>query len=248
VIGEPGRNGAPPDSDQYRNSQRLGASFLQFQFARRRRRPSRSGQEYLLHGQPSVRTWCSRSSRSGVCPRSQSDGAAIGGCLNKFRDMIYLPIETSGEGEVNAHSRVQMALGEAKVKAKMEFEETLKSHRPQRLDDMQGLHWSKPIPSCKSAVLSRPAPPGNRRDGRSVHSSRERSHGFRQPLLAAVSSAGRGGRSERSLVACRGGALPGAFGAPLPSNRRLHRKLGGTPCMAIAKIVSWLDWMWARRR
>ena len=32
--------------------------------------------------------------------------------------MIYLPVETSGEGEINAHSRVQMALGEAKVKAK----------------------------------------------------------------------------------------------------------------------------------
>jgi hypothetical protein len=41
--------------------------------------------------------------------------------------MIFLPIETSGEGEVNAHSRVQMALGEAKVKAKAEFEQCLKS-------------------------------------------------------------------------------------------------------------------------
>jgi hypothetical protein len=41
--------------------------------------------------------------------------------------MIFLPIETSGEGEVNAHSRVQMALGEAKVKAKSEFDECLKS-------------------------------------------------------------------------------------------------------------------------
>jgi hypothetical protein len=41
--------------------------------------------------------------------------------------MIFLPIETSGEGEVNAHSRVQMALGEAKVKAKAEFEECLRS-------------------------------------------------------------------------------------------------------------------------
>ncbi len=40
--------------------------------------------------------------------------------------MIFLPIETSGEGEVNAHSRVQMALGEAKVKAKTEFEQCLK--------------------------------------------------------------------------------------------------------------------------
>jgi hypothetical protein len=47
--------------------------------------------------------------------------------VNKFKDMIFLPIETSGEGEVNAHSRVQMALGEAKVKAKAEFEQCLKS-------------------------------------------------------------------------------------------------------------------------
>jgi hypothetical protein len=46
--------------------------------------------------------------------------------VNKFKDMIFLPIETSGEGEVNAHSRVQMALGEAKVKAKTEFEQCLK--------------------------------------------------------------------------------------------------------------------------
>jgi len=47
--------------------------------------------------------------------------------VNKFKDMIFLPIETSGEGEVNAHSRVQMALGEAKVKAKTELEQCLKS-------------------------------------------------------------------------------------------------------------------------
>jgi hypothetical protein len=39
--------------------------------------------------------------------------------------MIYLPVETSGEGEINAHSRVQMALGEAKAKAKREFAEVL---------------------------------------------------------------------------------------------------------------------------
>jgi hypothetical protein len=41
--------------------------------------------------------------------------------------MIYLPIETSGEGEVNAHSRVQMALGEAKAKAKLEFKTVLEN-------------------------------------------------------------------------------------------------------------------------
>ena len=42
-----------------------------------------------------------------------------------YKDMIYLPVETSGEGEINAHSRVQMALGEAKNKAKKEFAEAL---------------------------------------------------------------------------------------------------------------------------
>jgi len=50
--------------------------------------------------------------------------------------MIFLPIETSGEGEVNAHSRVQMALGEAKVKAKTEFEQCLKS-TGKRMDEIR---------------------------------------------------------------------------------------------------------------
>ena len=61
----------------------------------------------------------------GCMPSSQSDGVQSA-VINKFKDMIFLPIETSGEGEVNAHSRVQMALGEAKVKAKAEFEQCLK--------------------------------------------------------------------------------------------------------------------------
>ena len=62
----------------------------------------------------------------GCMPSSQSDGVQSA-VINKFKDMIFRPIETSGEGEVNAHSRVQMALGEAKVKAKAEFEQCLKS-------------------------------------------------------------------------------------------------------------------------
>ena len=62
----------------------------------------------------------------GCMPSSQSDGVQSA-VINKFKDMIFLPVETSGEGEVNAHSRVQMALGEGKVKAKAEFEQCLKS-------------------------------------------------------------------------------------------------------------------------
>ena len=60
----------------------------------------------------------------GCMPSTQSDGAQSA-VINNFKDIIYLPIETSGEGEINAHSRVQMALGEAKTKCKGEFARTL---------------------------------------------------------------------------------------------------------------------------
>jgi predicted nucleotide-binding protein (sugar kinase/HSP70/actin superfamily) len=62
----------------------------------------------------------------GCLPSSMSDGVQSA-VTSRHRDMIYLPIETSGEGEMNAHSRVQMALGEAKAKAKAEFQEALAS-------------------------------------------------------------------------------------------------------------------------
>ena len=62
----------------------------------------------------------------GCLPSSQSDGVQSA-VVGKHEDMIYLPIETSGEGETNAHSRAQMALGEAKAKAKAEFQTALAS-------------------------------------------------------------------------------------------------------------------------
>jgi predicted nucleotide-binding protein (sugar kinase/HSP70/actin superfamily) len=61
----------------------------------------------------------------GCMPSTQSDGVQSR-VVSKFKDMIFLPIETSGEGEVNAHSRVQMALAEAKAKARAEFDGVLK--------------------------------------------------------------------------------------------------------------------------
>ena len=71
----------------------------------------------------------------GCMPSTQSDGAQSG-VTNRYKEMIYLPIETSGEGEINAHSRVQMALGEAKMKAKAEFEKALQS-TGRRLEDIR---------------------------------------------------------------------------------------------------------------
>lgn len=60
----------------------------------------------------------------GCMPSTQSDGVQSA-VINHFKDIIYLPVETSGEGEINAHSRVQMALGEAKIKAKAEIDRVL---------------------------------------------------------------------------------------------------------------------------
>jgi hypothetical protein len=71
----------------------------------------------------------------GCMPSSQSDGVQSA-VANHFKEMIFLPIETSGEGEINAHSRVQMALGEAKVKARMEFDQALKA-TGKRLQDIK---------------------------------------------------------------------------------------------------------------
>jgi hypothetical protein len=68
-------------------------------------------------------------------PSSQSDGVQSA-VVNRFPEMIFLPIETSGEGEINAHSRMQMALGEAKIKAKAEFEQTLAA-TGKRLDEIK---------------------------------------------------------------------------------------------------------------
>jgi predicted nucleotide-binding protein (sugar kinase/HSP70/actin superfamily) len=71
----------------------------------------------------------------GCLPSSQSDGIQSA-VVNKFKDVTFLPIETSGEGEVNAHSRVQMALGEAKAKAKAEFQEAL-AKTGKQIDDIR---------------------------------------------------------------------------------------------------------------
>jgi len=71
----------------------------------------------------------------GCMPSSQSDGVQSA-VVSRYPDMIFLPIETAGEGEVNAHSRVQMALGDAKTKAKAEFERCLEATR-MKLEDVQ---------------------------------------------------------------------------------------------------------------
>ena len=88
----------------------------------------------------------------GCMPSTQSDGVQSR-VVNKFKDMIFLPIETSGEGEVNAHSRVQMALAEAKAKARAEFDSVL-TQTGKSLDELR--EYVDAHPKLKHALYKVP--------------------------------------------------------------------------------------------
>ncbi len=87
----------------------------------------------------------------GCMPSTQSDGvqAAV---MEHHKDMIFLPIETSGEGEINAHSRVQMALGNARLKAKQEFSEALEKTE-RTLDEMSAYVDAHPVLKVPTYVV-----------------------------------------------------------------------------------------------
>jgi len=61
----------------------------------------------------------------GCMPATQSDGV-MAHVAASHPELLFLPLETLGEGEVHALSRVQMALGDAHRKASAEFENALR--------------------------------------------------------------------------------------------------------------------------
>jgi predicted nucleotide-binding protein (sugar kinase/HSP70/actin superfamily) len=62
----------------------------------------------------------------GCMPSTQSDGVQST-VAAKVRNVLFLPIETAAEGELHAHSRVQMVLVEARQRAEEEFDSALAS-------------------------------------------------------------------------------------------------------------------------
>jgi predicted nucleotide-binding protein (sugar kinase/HSP70/actin superfamily) len=70
----------------------------------------------------------------GCMPSTQSD-AVQARVVSKFPEMIYIPIETSGEGAIHAYSRAQMALSEARIRARDEFQGVL-TERGKKLEDL----------------------------------------------------------------------------------------------------------------
>jgi hypothetical protein len=60
----------------------------------------------------------------GCMPSSQSDGVQSA-VISRFPEILFVPIETSGDAEINALSRVQMALSDARARAADEFRRAL---------------------------------------------------------------------------------------------------------------------------
>lgn len=62
----------------------------------------------------------------GCMPSTQSDGVQST-VSARVKSVLFLPIETAAEGELHAHSRVQMVLVEARQRAEEEFDRALAS-------------------------------------------------------------------------------------------------------------------------
>ena len=71
----------------------------------------------------------------GCMPSTQSDGVQSL-VMAHHRNTLYLAVETSPDGELDAHSRVQVALLEARSRAQAEFDQTLATTGT-RLDEVR---------------------------------------------------------------------------------------------------------------
>jgi predicted nucleotide-binding protein (sugar kinase/HSP70/actin superfamily) len=79
----------------------------------------------------------------GCLPSTQSDGAQSA-VVSRFPDVLFLPLETAGDGEIHARSRVQMVLADAKARARCEFETAIQAS-------------GRPLPEIRSYVADHPA-------------------------------------------------------------------------------------------
>jgi len=92
----------------------------------------------------------------GCMPSTQSDGVQTR-VVEDYPGMTFLPIETSGDGDVLAHSRVQMALGPARAKARWEMDQVLSDIR-WTMEDLKA--YAGDHPHIKRASYSVPHYPG----------------------------------------------------------------------------------------
>ena len=89
----------------------------------------------------------------GCMPSTQSDGV-MAAVTNHHDEMLFVSIETTGDGDIHALSRVQMVLSDAKRLAKNEFDLALSS-TGKSLEDIQAYVTRHPELSRPSFVVPR---------------------------------------------------------------------------------------------
>ena len=76
----------------------------------------------------------------------------------RYPSALFLPIETTGDQQVNAHSRVQMLLFKAKKKSTEEFEKALSEKNLTQEEFAQRVHkrrwWRHPFTRPKHRTAS----------------------------------------------------------------------------------------------
>ncbi len=92
----------------------------------------------------------------GCLPSTQSDGVQSA-VSARIKDVLFLPIETAAEGELHAHSRVQMVLVDARERAEAEFDRAL-SATGKKLSDIR--RYVEDHAELRSPYYSVPEQPG----------------------------------------------------------------------------------------
>ncbi|MFC1661022.1 activator of (R)-2-hydroxyglutaryl-CoA dehydratase, partial [Gemmatimonadota bacterium] len=80
----------------------------------------------------------------GCMPSTQSDGV-MATVVTHFDEMLFASIETTGDSDINAYSRVQMVLSDAHRRAVREFDEALES-AGRRLEEIRAGYVVPKIP------------------------------------------------------------------------------------------------------
>jgi predicted nucleotide-binding protein (sugar kinase/HSP70/actin superfamily) len=92
----------------------------------------------------------------GCMPSTQSDGVQSA-IIARFPETTFLAVETGAEGELAAHSRVQMALVDARLRAQAEFQRALASSG-RSLDEIR--RYVDDHPDLRRATYGVPHRPG----------------------------------------------------------------------------------------
>ncbi|HUO60151.1 MAG TPA: hypothetical protein VMU24_05740 [Candidatus Acidoferrales bacterium] len=91
----------------------------------------------------------------GCLPSMQSD-AVQASLVSNNPEMVFLSVETAGEGEIHAHSRVQMALADAKTEARRECASVLASTHHSEAEIRQYILRHRELRSATYPVVRRP--------------------------------------------------------------------------------------------